>query len=120
MTVHADFQMLTESVANSDSFAKLFGIANISDYSSISAQYPLSATQITEKLGGKGSYLAVYLMKKIKTEYGIDIKATDNRYHRCEMVNKTPFHKYSYEALDLLRALKDGQDIVVDLGIPDN
>lgn len=120
MTVHADFQMLTESVANSNSFAKLFGIANISDYSSISAQYPLSATQITEKLGGKGSYLAVFLIKKLKTDFGIDIKATDNRYHRCEMVNKTPFHKYSQDALELLRSLRDGEHIVVDLGIPSN
>jgi SIR2-like domain len=117
MTVHADFQMLTESVENSESFAKLFGIANISDYSSISAQFPFSATQLTQKLGGKGSYLVVSLLRKLKAETGIDIKATDNRYHRSEMVNKTAFHKYSKEGLELLRSLKNGEPVTIDLGI---
>lgn len=117
MTVQADFRMLTESVENSDTFAKLFGIANISDYSSLSAQFPLSATQITSKLGGKGSYLAVSLIKQLKEQTGFDIKATDNRYHRCEMVNRTPFHKYSMDGLELLRAFRDGEEISVDLGI---
>lgn len=109
MTVQADFKMLTQAVEDSDSFAKLFGIANISDYSAASAQYPLSATQLTAQLGGTGSYLAVSLLKKIKEDTGVDIKATDSRYHRSEKVNKSTFHKYSDEMLEILKKLQAGE-----------
>jgi hypothetical protein len=108
MTVQANFKMLTDAVDSSDSFAQLFGIANITDYSQASVQYPLSATQITKKLGGTGSYLAVYLLKRIKSEKGYDVKASDNRYHRTERVNTTDFHKYSEELLDLLKKVYAG------------
>lgn len=109
MTVHADFKMLTQAVENSNSFANLFGIANISDYSAASAQYPLSATQLTALLGGTGSYLAVSILKKIKDEKGIDIRASDSRYHRSEKVNKSTFHKYSEEMLEVMKKIKAGE-----------
>lgn len=118
MTVQADFRMLNESVANSDSFAKLFGIANITDYSAASANYPLSATQMGKHLGGKGPHLAVALLDKVKADTGINIKTSDNRYHRTEKVNKSSFHKYSDEALELLRKVNAGEKYEVDLGIP--
>jgi hypothetical protein len=106
MTVEADFKMLTQAVEDSNSFANLFGIANISDYSAASAQYPLSATQLTTQLGGTGSYLAVSLLKKIKEDTGVDIKATDSRYHRSERVNTSTFHKYSQEMLTILKKVQ--------------
>lgn len=109
MTVEADFKMLDQAVENADSFAKLFGIANISDYSAASAQYPLSATQLTTQLGGTGSWLAVSLLKKIKEEKGVDLKASDNRYHRSEKVNKSTFHKYSAEMLAILKTVQAGE-----------
>jgi hypothetical protein len=116
MTVEADFKMLDQAVENSDSFAKLFGIANISDYSAASAQYPLSATQLTGQLGGTGSYLAVSLLKRIKEEKGVDLKASDNRYHRSEKVNKSSFHKYSTELLTILKAVQAGEDYELNMG----
>ncbi|MFN3277065.1 MAG: SIR2 family protein [Paracoccus hibiscisoli] len=109
MTVEADFKMLDQAVENADSFASLFGIANISDYSAASAQYPLSATQLTDQLGGTGSYLAVSLLKRIKEETGVDIKMTDNRYHRAEKVNTSTFHKYSNEMLTILKKVQAGE-----------
>lgn len=109
MTIEADFKMLNQAVEDSDSFAKLFGIANISDYSAASAQYPLSATQLTTHLGGTGSYLAVSLLKKIKEETGVDIKANDNRYHRSEKVNTSTFHKYSSDMLTILKKVQAGE-----------
>ena len=109
MTVEADFRMLDQAVTDSDSFAKLFGIANISDYSAASAQHPLSATQLTSHLGGTGSYLAVSLLKKIKEETGVDLKASDNRYHRAEQVNTSTFHKYSHDMLAILTKIQAGE-----------
>ncbi len=115
MTVEANFQMLTESVENSDSFAKLFGIANISDYSQASAQYPYSATQITKALGGNRSWLAVSAIKKIKLKTGIDIQSCDNRYHRSEKINTTTFHKYSEEGMQLLTKVHNGAPYELDM-----
>ncbi|MCD9148977.1 SIR2 family protein [Pseudophaeobacter flagellatus] len=115
MTVEADFQMLDQAVSDSDSFAKLFGIANIGDYSAASAQYPLSATQLTRHLGGTGSYLAVSLLRKIKEETGVDIKASDNRYHRAEQVNTSTFHKYSPDMLVVLRKLHAGESYELNM-----
>ena len=115
MTVEADFQMLNKAVEDTDTFAKLFGIANISDYSMASAQHPMSATQLTKHLGSTGSYLAVSLLRKIKKETGIDIKASDNRYHRSEQVNTSKFHKYSAEMLTILEKVQNGEPYELDM-----
>ena len=115
MTVKADFQMLEEGVKSPDSFGKLFGIANISDYSAAAAQHPLTATQITKMLGGNGSYLAVKALKIIKEEKQVDVKASDNRYHRAEKVNKSTFHKYSKDIVPILKAALEAQPYEIDL-----
>lgn len=115
MTIEADFKMLNQAVEDSNSFAKLFGIANISDYSAASAHHCLSATEITKQLGGKGSYIAVSLIRKIKEDTGIDIKESDNRYHRTEKVNKTIFHKYSADLLGILQKVQAGEAYELDL-----
>lgn len=116
MKIEADFKMLSQAVEDSNSFAKLFGIANISDYTAASAHHCLSATEMTKHLGGKGSYMAVSLIKKIKEDTGIDIKESDNRYHRTEKVNKTTFHKYSAEMLAILKKVQAGEAYELDMG----
>nr|WP_261397496.1 SIR2 family protein [Nitratireductor aquimarinus] len=115
MTIKADFKMLHQAVEDSSSFAKLFGVANISDYSAASAIHCLSATEMTKQLGGKGSYLAVSLIRKIKEETGIDIKESDNRYHRTEKVNNTTFHKYSSDMLSILKKIQAGEVYELDM-----
>lgn len=119
MTVEADFKMLTEGVEDSASFAKLFGIANINDYSAVSAQFPYSATQLGKKLGGKSWHIANKLIDELKGVTGFDMKASDNKYHRCENLNKSNFHKYSEEALVVLTKVKNGEpiDVVVEAGV---
>jgi hypothetical protein len=119
MTVHADFKMLNESEENSNSFAKLFGIANIDDYSAASAYHVMSTKQLTKQLGGDGTYLAVSLLRKTLNDTGIDIKASDNRYHRSEKINKTIFHKYSEDALALLKLVRDKEPYKIELGTPE-
>lgn len=46
MIVEADFKMLNSAVENSEAFAKLFGIANINDYSIAGAHHPMSITEV--------------------------------------------------------------------------
>jgi hypothetical protein len=100
--------MLTEGVADSSTFAKLFGIASINDYSAASAHYKYSASQLGKELGGNTWHVANKLIQKLKDENGFDMRAADSVYHRTEMVNKTPFHKYSQEAVELLIKVRDG------------
>ncbi len=119
ITVDADFKMLSSAVEDSESFAKLFGIANINDYSAASAQFPLSATELGQALGGKTWHVANALIDKVWDQKDIDLKASDNRYHRIERVNKTPYHKYSHDAVSLLKKVRDGQTYEVDLGLPE-
>lgn len=106
--VEADFKMLNSSVANSTTFATLFGIASIKDYSAVSAEFKYSATQLGKALGGKTWHVANKLIDKLKADSGWDMKANDNPYHRSELVNKTVFNKYSDKAVDILSKVRDG------------
>lgn len=115
MAVHADFEMLSESVKDSTTFGALFGIANIKDYSTLSAKYPYSATELGRHLGGQTWHLCNKLIDKITSEKGVNIRESDNKYHICEKINKTKFRKYSDEALKLLTSCRDGKDYTIDL-----
>lgn len=111
MKVQADFKMLSDGVSSSDAFAKLFGIANIDDYSAASAQHPYSPTQLGKALGGNTWHTANKLIEALKEKTGQDIKSSDNMYHRAEMINTTKFHKYSGEALVVLKKVQNGEDV---------
>ncbi|WP_149537327.1 SIR2 family protein [Siccirubricoccus phaeus] len=115
MPIQADFKTLTDSVADSNSFAKLFGIAYIDDWSAASAHHIYSPTQLGKLLGGNGWHFANELLERMKNETGVDVKISDNRYHRTEMVNTTKFHKYSKDALNLLVKVRDGSPYEVKI-----
>ncbi|WP_201272920.1 SIR2 family NAD-dependent protein deacylase [Sinorhizobium meliloti] len=117
MKVEADFKMLTSAVQDSESFAKLFGIANINDYSKAGAQHPYSLTEVSKALGRNTWHFAGNLIDAVTETTGVNIRKSDNRYHRGERVNKTTFHKYSDEAIELLRKVRDGEDYKLDLGV---
>lgn len=109
MKMEANFQVLTEKVASSEAFANLFGIATISDYSAASAHHKYTATQLAKKLGGTTWHVANKLIEKLEAQSGVNIKASDNVYHRLEPMNTNSYHKYSEEAFDLLEAVRDGK-----------
>lgn len=119
MTVHADFQMLSSSVENQECFAKLFGLATVNDFSLPAVQHPYSPTEFAKKMGMKHWVRVNELINQIAEEKGVNIKLTDNRYHRATRHNKTVFHAYSDEAAELLKKVKNGEPYELDLGIPD-
>lgn len=116
-TVQADFSLLTESVENSSSFAKLFGIADIDKYAATAAIHPFSTTQLGIMLGGNTWHIAVKLIKEIVNQTGIDIRTSDNRYHRTEKINSQRYNKYSRDAVELLKSVRDGHAYKLDLDI---
>ncbi len=117
MSVEANFHVLTERVANSESFADLFGIAKISDYSAAAAHHKYTATQLAKKLRGPAAtwHITNRLIEKLEAQTGKNIKASDNVYHRSEWMNKSEYHKYSEEAYDLLAAVRDNAQFELNL-----
>lgn len=107
-SIQADFAMLEGAVASSEEFAKLLGITTIQDPSHTTAQYPYSLTTLGQKLGCAGWHGAQKIIDKIIEQKGVDIKASDNKYHVTMKVANTKFHKYSNAALTLLTAAKEG------------
>ncbi len=105
MTVDANFHMLSGAVESEESFAKLFGLAEVSSYSTLAATHPFALTEVGKALGGNGWHLADKLLKQVKSETGVDLKGSDNRYHVAHKVNKTVFGKYSQDAISLLEAV---------------
>jgi hypothetical protein len=108
--VEADFQMLEHAVKDREEFAKLFGITTISNPSVIAANFPYTITTVAEKLRVKHRSRVQSLIDKVNEEKGFDIKASDNKYHLCIKYSKTPVHKYSEDAVALLKKVKNGDE----------
>ncbi|WP_231571514.1 hypothetical protein [Gordoniibacillus kamchatkensis] len=83
--------------------------------SQINIQYPFTLTQVGEQLGYPRWHGADKLINQIKLEKGINIKASDNKYHVTIKTNKSEMNKYSHEAVKLLAKVKDGHDYHVDI-----
>jgi hypothetical protein len=119
MVVHADFEMLGRAVHTGEDFAKLFGLTTISNPSAHSANYPYSLTEVAEKVTGddKAYWSAAQaLIDKITREKGIDIKASDNRYHsKTKVSKKSVAGRYSTELVDLLKLVKSGADYNLEM-----
>lgn len=115
MMVEANFEMLGGAVESGETFAKLFGLAGIADYSVAAASHPYALTEVGMALGGAGWHCAEKLLKQIKVEKGVDIKASDNRFHVTHKVSKSAFNKYSPEFIDLLKKVQNGEEYEVEL-----
>jgi hypothetical protein len=120
-TVQADFEMLERAVSNGVDFAKLFGITTISGPSLDAADFPYTLSEVAEKVTGKkDAYWAAVqpCLDRIKRERGVDIKKSDNRYHRATRVGRSPnsiAHKYTDHCVDLLLKVYSGEVYELDL-----
>lgn len=113
--VQADFKMLEGAVESGDEFAKLFGITTVSEPSAVAATYPHTLTEVCRRLGGRGWAKAQQGINLIKAATGIDLKASDNRYHCAIKYSKEPIHKYSDEAVALLKKALNGEAYEVEI-----
>jgi hypothetical protein len=109
-TLEANFELLENAVEERDGLAKLLGLTTLNDATYVTAKYPYSLTELGRHLGSAGWHCADKLLKRIRAEKGIDIKASDNIYHCTTKVNRSEFHKYSDAALKLLQKVKRGEE----------
>jgi hypothetical protein len=108
-TVQADFKMLEHAVEDQEKFAKLFGLTTISNPSMVAANYPYTISDVAKKLGGNYWSVAQKYIDAIKAETNFDLKASDNKYHCAIKYGKGPIHKYSEDAIALLKKVKKGE-----------
>jgi hypothetical protein len=109
--IEIDFKMLDHAVSSGENFAKLFGVTSISDPSQVNLDYKYTLSGVAEELGYKYWSKAHDLIQVLKDQTGFDMKASDNRYHitmRVGKAVKSVTNKYSEAAVDILRAVLNG------------
>ncbi|HDR4733309.1 TPA: SIR2 family protein [Bacillus cereus] len=115
-SVDVNFEMISNILENDEDLPKLYGVSILDNAGDINFQFPFTLTQVGESLGYNGWHGADDLILKIKREKGINIKASDNKYHvTIQVGKKTRLNKYSKEALDLLKKVQSGMEYSVDI-----
>lgn len=113
--IEVNYQTL-EGVANSDdALPAMLGITQADD---INKSHPYLLSGVGEQLGFNGWNKADQLLKKIKQEKQVDLKATDNRYHCAVKVGKkdsSVSRKWSSAAVELLKDVRDGKPYKLQL-----
>ncbi len=99
--VQADFKMLEHAAEDQNAFAKLFGITTINEPSTVAAIYPYTLTAVGIKLRSNTWTKAQQAIDVIRGQHGVDIKASDNKYHCATKYGKSTIHKYSENAVSL-------------------
>lgn len=114
--VEVDYQALEHTLNSQIDFAKLYGITTLNSPTALNATWPYSLTTVGNKLGYRGWQAANFLLDRVRLEKGIDLKASDNKYHIAIMNGtKLQTHKYSDLMVDLLTLVRDGKVYEVEL-----
>ncbi|MCW2370422.1 SIR2 family protein [Sphingobium sp. B11D3D] len=113
--IEVDYHTLEGIVDSEDKLPTLLGITHADD---VNKSHPYTLSIVGEKLGYSSWNGANKLIEKVKSEKGLDIKASDNRYHCAVKVGKKDSsisRKYSDALVALLGKVRDGQKYQVKL-----
>jgi hypothetical protein len=117
--VEINFEQLEHAVESGPSFAKLFGVTSLADPSKVNIDYKYAATGVGQRLGYDTWHEVRKIINKIKEETGVDITATDNKYHiALKLGHKSQqlTHRYTEAAVDLFRKVINGEPYEIDQG----
>ncbi len=107
--IEVDFDLISGKVKSKENFAKLFGIGTLQPATGFTAQYPFNLTEVGRKLGFGSWHGADKLIKRVAEEKGVDIKASDNRYHgTVKISSRSKAQMYSQECVELLKCVGSG------------
>jgi biotin operon repressor len=105
-----DFEMLRSIADDEDGLAKLYGIAELNSGQALNANYPYTITDLAQHLEMQSWNYVQRLIDQLQRETGFNIKQNANRYHVLVKTGRTGgSHKYSSEALELLRSIRAGK-----------
>ncbi len=94
--------------ADDDKLSAVLGFSDAAPADTLHTLYPYTISEVAAKLGFGSWYYANLLLKKVQSETGLDIKASNNRYHQQTMYGATSIRKYSRLTVDLLEKVRDG------------
>ncbi|EMW3081376.1 SIR2 family protein [Vibrio cholerae] len=111
-----DFKMLQDIEEKSETLPTLFGITQLTDAQTFNANFDYTLTDVAKALGGTYWNYADILLNKVYETTGINIKATDNKYHvTIKTGAKSITHKYSKHTIELLKKVQNGESYTVKL-----
>ncbi|MBS0560799.1 MAG: SIR2 family protein, partial [Proteobacteria bacterium] len=106
-TVEVDYSTLEKITQDDKQLPKMLGLT-LADTNN--KTHPFTLSQVADELGLTGWNALNPAIKKIIDEKGVDLRASDNRYHeRIKTGKKSATRKWSHEAVDLFRAVLSGQ-----------
>lgn len=113
--IQVDYGTLERFAEDEDELPKLLGLTIIDTENKY---HPYTLSMVADQLELGAWQHADKLLKRIKEEKGVDLKASDNRYH-CRIKTgksaKSATRKWSDEAVSLLRKVKDEQPYTLNL-----
>lgn len=111
--VEIDYGHLSGIADSDDQLPKFFGFGHVD---SPSASHPYSLTDVGRRLGYRGWHKAQDLILELKDKSGFDIKSSDNKYHYAVPSGSGMFRRYSDDAIDILKKVRDGLGYTLDRG----
>lgn len=112
-----NFELLLTNISNDDEeLPKLFGLTNLNDGQAFNASYKYLLSGVAKELGLSRWHYAHKLLARITEDTGIDIKATENKYHSEVMTSaETGTHKYSDACIELLKKVKNNEEYELEI-----
>lgn len=105
------FQRKDDTAENEVRSVSVIGVGVMSDPEQIKLRFPFRLSDVAKELGFKNWYYANKLIESVEKHTGVNIKETTNRYH-CDMgiAENQSQHRYSVEAVELLRKVLNGEE----------
>jgi hypothetical protein len=106
-TVEVDYATLEKVAQDDETLPKMLGLTYAD---SENKTHPFTLSQVADELGLKGWNTLNTVIKKVKTEKGVDLRASDGRYHeRIKTGKKSAVRKWSHEAVALFAQILSGK-----------
>jgi hypothetical protein len=106
-TIEVDYETLEKVAQDDEHLPKMLGLT-FADTDN--KTHPFTLTQVADELGLPGWNALNPIIKQVKEEKGIDLRASDNRYHeRIKTGKKSATRKWSREAVELFRTVLSGK-----------
>lgn len=106
--VEVDYTTLEKVVQDDKSLPAMLGLT-FADTDN--KTHPFTIGHVADELNLKGWNAVDKLIKRIKMDTGVDLRASDNRYHeRIKTGKKSATRKWSHEAVELFRNMLAGKE----------
>ncbi|QIA25379.1 MULTISPECIES: SIR2 family protein [Mesorhizobium] len=107
-TVEVDYTTLEKVAQDDEQLPRMLGLT-LADTDN--KTHPFTLTQVADELKLKGWNALNPVIRKIKDEKGIDLRASDNCYHeRIKTGKKSATRKWSHDAVGLFRNVLAGKE----------